>query len=178
MPRVRDLMDKGVRPDLVERMLDDAAAAGIRVRALCILGYPDETLTEMASTIDFLDDALGRGRIVSAALTPFHLMRRAPLGADPVKAGLIPLPDRLPAHERLRFTVPATWFGAPSEDAIAAVIQRAAERLGPRVLAHSRGPSLLHATIAASAQRRGWPQSPASPAGPPAPAPRRSLPVV
>ena len=182
VPRVRDLMDKGVRPDLVERMLDDAAAAGIRVRALCILGYPDETAAEMAATIDFLDDALTRGRIVSAALTPFHLMRRAPLGADPVKAGLIPLPDRLPAHERLRFTVPATWFGAPSEASIAALLQRAAERLGPRVLSHSRGPSLLHATIAASAQRHGWPQTPPPPPPPEDPpppgTPRRSLPLV
>ena len=155
-PRVRNLMQKGVEQDVVERILDDAGALGLRVRALCLLGFPGETPAELRHTIDFLDQH--QMQLASAALTPFLLMRRSPLGQDPQSAGVQILPDKRPRHERLNAVLSATWPGAPSKDELAALLDEASARLGERFLDLSYGPSLAHALIHHSVRRRGWPK--------------------
>jgi hypothetical protein len=156
-PRVRSLMQKGVEQDVVERILRDAERLGLRVRALCLIGYPGETRAELQQTLDFL--VTHQQALVSAAITPFLLLRRSPLGQDPASAGVTLLPDPLPRAERLRFVLPATWPDQPSPAALQDALGWAVERLGPRFVAMSSGPSLAHAMIHHSVRARGWPKA-------------------
>lgn len=174
VPRVRDLMKKGVAQPVIERILSDAADAGIRVRALCMLGYPGETAAEIRETFAFL--ARVQPLLASVSMTPFLLMRRAPMGQAPADFGLnilgaaVATPaagpdpgpasiagDRVPRHERLRFVLPARWPGALTAAEIAALIDECAALLGPELVKKSGGPSLAHAWLHASAVRSGWP---------------------
>jgi hypothetical protein len=159
VPRVRDLMKKGVGQPLIERILVDAAAAGIRVRALCMLGYPGETAAEIRQTFAFL--ARVQPLLASVSMTPFFLMRRAPMGQDPAAFGLTELTgadaDPVPRHERLRFALRARWPGALAPAELAVLIDECAALLGPELVAKSGGPSLAHAWLHASALRHGWP---------------------
>ncbi len=157
VPRVRELMQKGVEQPIVERILRDASAIGIRVRALCLLGYPGETQAELAQTIDFLDQH--QRELTSCALTPFLLMRRSPIGADPARFGVTVRPDPRPRHERLRPSLTATWPGAPTRAQLEAVLDDAGRRLGPHFLRMTSGPTLAHAMIHNSVLARGWPRS-------------------
>ncbi len=101
--RVRTFMDKGVRADVIDRILTDCAALGIRVRALCIVGFPTETDAEYAETEAFLAD--NRHRLCGFALTPFQVMRSAPMLDNPGRYGLVERVDPLPRHRRLRHHV-------------------------------------------------------------------------
>lgn len=156
-PRVRSLMQKGVEQDVVERILRDAERLGLRVRALCLIGYPGETRQELQQTLDFL--VTYQQALASAAITPFLLLRRSPLGQDPARFGVTLLPDPLPRAERLRSVLPATWPDQPSPAALQDALQWAVERLGPRFVAMSSGPSLAHAMIHHSVLARGWPKA-------------------
>lgn len=178
VPRVRDLMKKGVAQPVIERILVDAADAGIRVRALCMLGYPGESVAEIRQTFAFL--ARVQPLLASVSMTPFSLMRRAPMGQAPAAFGLTELtgaellgigrpprapadpgpdpgPDPVPRHERLRFALRARWPGALAPAELAALIDECATLLGPELVAKSGGPSLAHAWLHASALRYGWP---------------------
>ena len=149
--RVRALMDKGVSAATVERVLDGCAAAGIRVRALCLLGHPGETAAEALQTVDFL--LANQHRIAAASLSPFQLMRRSILGEDPRRFGLTLLPDPLPRHARLRFAARARWDGQITAAQMAPVLARIEADLLPTL----RGellPDAAHGWIAASVRRR------------------------
>ena len=102
--RVRSTMDKGVRDDVIERIMLDCAAVGIRVRALCIAGFPGETEAEYQETEAFL--RRHRDRLAGFALTPFQVMRGAPMLTEPERHGLVPTEDPLPVERRLRHHVP------------------------------------------------------------------------
>jgi len=158
VPRVRNLMQKGVEQDVVLRILSDAHTAGIRVRALCLLGFPGETPAERQATIDFLDEH--QGLLSSCALTPFLPMKRSPIGKHPSAFSVTPLPDAVPRHERLRQTFPATWPLAPTQAELEETLHHATERLGRRFLQECVGPTLLHAMIHHSVTQNGWPQAP------------------
>jgi hypothetical protein len=103
--RVRDAMDKGVRPDTIDRILDDLAHVGIRARVLCIAGYPGETQAELEETFSFLH--ANRSRLTAGfSITRFQLARRSPMAARPQAHGVEVLPDPVPANRRLRWTQP------------------------------------------------------------------------
>jgi len=140
--RVRDAMHKGVRDDVVERVLSDCHRLGIRVRALCILGFPGERLSEARQTVRFLLD--NAHRLASASLTRFQLMRNSPMVADPDRYGLTVQPDPLPRHERLRFQVPASFADALDDDALAPLIAELSEAI-PTAFPDHHGPTLTHA---------------------------------
>ncbi len=129
---VRSRMDKGVRHDVVERILRDAHAAGIRVRALCMVGFPGETLAQANETVDFILSHLDV--LHTASLSPFQLMRRSPMAQDPAAFGLSPQRDTLPAWARLRFSQPATWDRLSDQD-LATLTRKVATHLGPRLQA-------------------------------------------
>ncbi|MEZ4317648.1 MAG: radical SAM protein [Myxococcota bacterium] len=75
VPRVRDAMDKGVPQGVVLRVLEATARVGIRVRLLCMVGYPGETEAEARQTVEFL-----RSHPTAAfSVTPFMEVRAAPL---------------------------------------------------------------------------------------------------
>jgi hypothetical protein len=99
-------MDKGVAQPVVERVLRDAAELGVRVRILCMVGYPSETADDVRDTLAFLQHHMFR--MASASLSPFQLMRSAPMSRDPARHGVRLVDDPVPRHERLRFSVRAT----------------------------------------------------------------------
>lgn len=132
------------------RVLDDCAAVGVRVRALCLLGYPGETVAEAAQTIDFL--LAHQDRVAAASLSPFQLMRRSLLAQDPGRHGVRLLPDSLPRHARLRYALPATWPGRLSAADMAPLLGRVERDLLPRLKAELL-PDAAHGWIAASLRR-------------------------
>ena len=146
--RVRATMDKGVAQATIHRVLDDASALGIRLRLLCMLGFPGERLEEAAQTVDLL--LARRARIAAASISPFQLMRRSPMAAEPDKHGLQLLPDSLPRSARLRFTLPATWPGRFSREELAPLARRIEQELLPS-LKRELVPDAAHGWIAATA---------------------------
>lgn len=155
VPRVRDRMRKGVEQAVIERILREADQAHIRVRALCLLGFPGETAAERRATLDFLVD--NQHRLASCSLTPFLLMRRSPVGQDPAAFGVTVVPDPRPAHERVCLTQKAQYEDAPTREEIEALTTEAIERLGARFLHTCAGPTLEHAMMYHSVQQNGWP---------------------
>jgi hypothetical protein len=146
-PRVRNLMVKGVAQGVVERILVDCAEAGIRVRALCILGYPGETAAEARATLDFLEQHMFR--VTTLSLTPFQLMRNTPLGREPGRHGITLLPDALPRHQRLRHMIDGAWSGVqPGE--VAGLLREASDGVAGWMYERTRGPSLTHAWMRAT----------------------------
>jgi hypothetical protein len=149
VPRVRQSMDKGVRQDTVLRVLNDCAAAGIRVRALCLLGFPGETQQEAEQTLLFLDAHLHL--LTSFALTPFQLMRNSPMALDLDRWGAERMPDPIPKHERLRHDVLATLPDTLPTALVKALIRQAGERFFPK-MQDPWGPTAMHRLQRATAR--------------------------
>ncbi len=118
--RVRDHMGKGIPQAVIARVLADAEASGVRVRLLCILGFPGEHPDETMETIAFL--RANRKRTDGVSLTPFELMRHSPVAAAPKTYDVTLLEDDLPRHERLRASLP---FRTPDEESRQAAITNA-----------------------------------------------------
>lgn len=152
-PRVRELMDKGVAQDQVIRILHDAASIGLRVRALCIVGFPGETDKEFQETVDFVLEH--QARLSFFSLTPFQLARNSPMSADPRRYGLEVLPDPLPRQERLRFLIPSSKRdGTPPIEGTRR-FNEAVHRFLPWV-EQITGPEPTHDWMYASVSRQGW----------------------
>ena len=162
--RVRERMDKGVSQPVVERVLRDAAELGIRVRILCMVGYPSETAAEVRDTLAFLQRHMFR--MTSASLSPFQLMRNTPLYRDPARHGLRLVDDPVPRHERLRFDARAAGDDLLGPDEVGRLIDEGKGLLDGWLRGGWEGPTLAHAWMRASVERRGWPA-----ASPPPPAP-------
>jgi len=104
---VREQMDKGVRDETVEQILDAAHRVGIRIRLLCMIGLPGERPEEAEATLQFIE--ANRHRLAGVSLSPFQLMRASPMGRSPERYGVSVLPDPIPREKRLRHTIPAWW---------------------------------------------------------------------
>ena len=52
--RVLDLMKKGIKTDIVKRVLDACATVGIAFHIYIIIGFPTETEKEALETLDFV----------------------------------------------------------------------------------------------------------------------------
>jgi hypothetical protein len=151
--RVRERMDKGVSDATVERFLEAGRAAGVAVRLLCLVGFPGETPDEARATLDFV--ARNAARVASFSVTPFQLARRSPMAADPERWGLRLVPDPLPRHERVRWTIPCVVEGAVDGAALVDAAYRDVAPLLPTVL----GPDLHHDWMSRSVRAGGWPGS-------------------
>jgi hypothetical protein len=158
--RVRERMDKGVSQLVVERVLRDASELGIRVRILCMVGYPSESAAEVRDTFAFLKRHMFR--MASASLSPFQLMRNTPLYRDPARHGLQLVDDAVPRHERLRFQAQATADDLLGADEVRGLIEEGKGLLDGWLRGGWEGPSLAHAWIRASVERGGWPAPAAS----------------
>ncbi|HEX3766584.1 MAG TPA: radical SAM protein [Kofleriaceae bacterium] len=161
--RVRERMDKGVSQPDIERVLRDAGELGIRVRILCMIGYPSETADEISGTFAFLQRHMFR--MASASLSPFQLMRATPLYRDPAGHGLRLVDDPVPRHERLRFSAQAAADDLLPTDEVHRLIEDGKARLNGWLRGGWEGPSLAHAWIRASVERAGWPGSAGDQAG-------------
>jgi len=101
--RVRDSMDKGVTQAVILQNLKDAKDAAVPLRALCLVGFPGETLPEAHETIRFV--AEHNAAFIGASLTGFMLTRRSPMAQQLDARGLGVLPDPVPRWQRLRHTL-------------------------------------------------------------------------
>jgi len=152
-PRVRELMDKGVAQEEVVRILHDGSSLGLRIRALCIVGFPGETDEEFQETIDFI--MAHQERLSFVSLTPFQLARNSPMSSDPERYGLKVLPDPIPRHERLRFLIPSRKLDGSSPIEGSQRFIQAINRLTPWSYTVT-GPEPTHDWMHASVSRQGW----------------------
>jgi anaerobic magnesium-protoporphyrin IX monomethyl ester cyclase len=84
--RVLDKMDKGTRRDVVDRILDDCARAGINVNLQTMIGFPTETIGEALETFRYLRDR--REQIASFSMGHFRLLDNTPIAYTPQSYGL------------------------------------------------------------------------------------------
>jgi hypothetical protein len=161
--RVRERMDKGVSLAVVERILRDASEAGIRVRVLCMVGYPSETAGEVRDTFAFLKRHMFR--LTSASLSAFQLMRNTPLHRDLAGHGLRLVDDPVPRHERLRFGAKVTADDLLAPDQVRGLIDEGKHLLNGWLRGGWEGPTLAHAWLRASVERAGWPDAAATSRG-------------
>lgn len=139
VPRVRAAMDKGVAQSVVERVLREGAALGIRLRALCMVGFPGETVEEATATVAFLE--AHAHLLAAASVSPYEPLRMAPLGGEVVAD---------PERRRIDVEVPL-----PADSQVARIL----EVLEPRILAlasrlglSESGPDPAHRWLASKAR--------------------------
>ena len=99
VPRLRNLMGKGVADEDVLATLAAARQSGVPLRALCMLGFPGETRAEAMTTAKFVADH--QDALCGVSITPFMLLRGSAMAKDPEKWGLRLAPARLPRHARI-----------------------------------------------------------------------------
>jgi len=153
VPAIRERMRKGASESDVVALLAAAGRTGVRIRALCLLGFPGETETEAWTTIRFLADHAER--LAGASLTPFQLMRRSPMGRAPASFDIEVAPFAHPRWERLTPLLPIRRAPGMPAAQVAALYDEAVAFLLPRFGARNPGPDLAHSWLAASVQRRG-----------------------
>lgn len=93
-PRLLELCRKGCTPETMERVLRDAAVAGVSNLAMLILGLPTSTPADLGLTLDFLDRVDPFVDAVSAGT--FVLYANTALGRRAEELGLVPT-GRAPA---------------------------------------------------------------------------------
>ena len=150
-PEVRSRMVKGVNQATVKRVVADGAEIGIRLRALCIVGFPGETAAQLETTVAFLTSNLDR--LTAASISRFELMRKSPMAADPAAFGIHVRSDRTPRSARLRYTLPATWESPLSDPAARASLKRLHDKLMPRIEVE-QCPDAAHGWLRASITKR------------------------
>ncbi len=139
VPRVRELMDKGVEQRVIDRVMRDCDRVSIRVRLLCLLGFPGETAEEARETLRFVQ----RHPQADVSFTPYMQVRTAPISQDAPPIG----PStraRLQAADRIDAVVPAPrapWL----DDLLAEVLPIARDRA-----AQTPGPGPIHRWLARS----------------------------
>lgn len=86
VPRVLNLMEKGITPEWASRILRGCAAAGIRSFVMFFTGFPTETREEAESTVSFVEEH--RDLIAHVATTRFILEPQSPVGRSPERYGV------------------------------------------------------------------------------------------
>jgi radical SAM superfamily enzyme YgiQ (UPF0313 family) len=84
--RVLDLMNKEVRLETSERVVKDAAAAGIAVHLQNFIGFPSESGDEADDTVDFLTSV--SDQVASTALGEYEVTEFSPVHRDPARFGV------------------------------------------------------------------------------------------
>jgi len=104
--RVLDLMNKGVRQEDLQTVIDNFHAADINVWLLFFLGFPGETESEARETLAFL--LANRKQIVSASGGPFVLSSHSDVHRHPDQYGVTITPSPSEHDLALDFTYEAT----------------------------------------------------------------------
>jgi hypothetical protein len=104
--RVLGLMNKGIVPESIARVLEDCAAVGIHSHAMCIIGFPGETADEARETIEFTRTFADRIDLLDFSV--FCLNQNSPIDLDPNAYGVVhkrPLVEGYDFEERLAYDV-------------------------------------------------------------------------
>ena len=147
-PRVRALMDKGVRQEHIGRILREGSALGLRIRALCMLGFPGETEAEARRTVDFV--LAHQEHLAGVSLTPFELMRRSPMASDPASHGVAVAPIPGQRFERITCAIPVVASAGMDDEQRRRLFRESLIRLEPMLTAGAPGPGPTHAWLSAS----------------------------
>jgi anaerobic magnesium-protoporphyrin IX monomethyl ester cyclase len=111
--RLIKLIRKGSTREIIERILRDCCAAGIRVTLNCMIGFPTETMEEADDTVEFVD-SLGRLQpdLAFKCNTGFVFVPRlSAFGQTPEKFG-ITVVDEFEWSPRLEW-IPPDWRDRP-----------------------------------------------------------------
>ncbi|MFD7868447.1 hypothetical protein [Streptomyces sp. NPDC059783] len=100
--RVLDLIDKGVRIDVVPEVLTEPARNGIAAQMMGFTGFPTETRAEAPATYEFLRDH--EKLWTTSGIGVFSLTPGSIVAKDPGRFGIDVLP--LPASDDIRRYVP------------------------------------------------------------------------
>ena len=141
VPRVRTAMDKGVEQEVIVQNLSDAHTARVPIRALCLVGFPGETMHEAYETVRFV--AEHHAWLVGASLTPFMLTRRSPLANNLDAHGLAGMPDPIPRWQRIRHTIDLEPDGHLGPDITRRILHETYGAWKP-LLDRLGGPSPIH----------------------------------
>jgi anaerobic magnesium-protoporphyrin IX monomethyl ester cyclase len=81
--RVVELIDKGTRLDITQRIVEDVKRAGIASHMFFICGFPTETITEYQETVSFIES--NKDIIASHGCSRFGLGKYSPIAKNPQK---------------------------------------------------------------------------------------------
>jgi hypothetical protein len=119
-PRVLRLIDKGVPVETVETAIENLAAAGVAVEAMCFTDFPTETAREARATIDMLrrlydhvalficgEFDLTHGALVAQRPADFGISETWQLSGDELGCGLFYAERRAPKTDEQRAKIDA-----------------------------------------------------------------------
>ncbi len=130
VPRVLDLMEKGIDPSWAASVLRECARVGIRTFVMFFIGFPSETRAEAEETIRFVEDL--RRDITHVAFSNFILEQQSPVHRRPDRYGITEILP-YPAEDLKIYSEYRLREGQPAEEAIA-FLEEARSRPGIRSL--------------------------------------------
>jgi hypothetical protein len=98
--RLLELMNKGVTVEQVARVTRGFAAAGIRVHAYLMYGFPSQTEQETIDSLEYVRQLFVNGCLDSAYWHRLSTTQHAPLGLEPERFGIELVGPHLPAGAR------------------------------------------------------------------------------
>jgi hypothetical protein len=134
VPRVLNLMEKGITPECASRILRGCGAAGIRSFVMFFIGFPTETREEAERTVRFVEEH--RDLIAHVATTRFILEPQSPVGRSPERYGVTRIredPDQDLKTWR-QYTVGAGLTSEQAAQLLAEIEERLALRFSRRFL--------------------------------------------
>ncbi len=145
--RVLDLMKKGIKVDVVKRILDDCLKAGISFHLYVIIGFPTETEKEALETLDFvLNKEYLDSPGFSCLPSLFGMEKDSPITQNPLEYGLRSL--MAPKNEDLGlgyfYEVDQGMSPEEAEGIYHYVINRLSEQLCPFPYNYSMSDGLLY----------------------------------
>ena len=96
--RLLKLMNKGVSVRQIARVTHALTSAGIMVHAYLMYGFPSQTIKETVEALEIVRQLFETGCIQSAYWHRFAATVHSPVGKNPEKFGITPLP-----REKARF---------------------------------------------------------------------------
>ncbi len=147
--RVLDLMKKGIKADVIKRILDECLKAGISFHLYIIIGFPTETEKEALETLDFVLDKEFLGSPGYSCLPSlFGMEKDSPITQNPAEYGLRSIVA--PGGEDLGlgyfFEVEQGMSPEEAERMYHYVISRLSEQLCPFPYNYSMSDGLLYIT--------------------------------
>ncbi len=155
--RVLDLMEKGTKRDVINRILNDCLDEGIAAHVYTIVGFPTETEEEAFESVNFI---LNNERLASSpgfSFLPclFEMEKHSPLTADPAGFGIRRI--MAPKHDDLSlgyfYEVDRGMSPEEAEQLHAAVLDKVNSTISPFPYNYSMSDGFLYIERDASARK-------------------------